>query len=108
MSKRAPATTSCRPHGSSQIYSRSAFGPRLHVEESNAANFIPHIPNLTIAGHDGTVTWEKHDTGAWTTTVSGFNGRKVFHVSVETKLDGHLRDQFVEMARTIIESGYGL
>ena len=96
------------PQGSSQIYSRSAFGPRLHVQESNAANFIPHIPNLTIAGHDGTVTWEKHDTGAWTTTVSGFNGRKVFHVSVETKLDGHMRDQFVEMARSIIESGYGL
>lgn len=93
--------------GSSQIYSQSAFGPRLHVQEFNAANFTPHIPNVTIAGHDGTVTWDKHDTGVWTTTVSGFNGRKVFHVSVEAKLEGGMRDGFVEMATTIIESGYG-
>ena len=93
--------------GSSQIYSSSAFGPRLHIEESDAVNFTPHIPNLTIAGNDGTVIWEKHEAGAWTTKVSGFNGRKVFHIAVEAKLEGNLRDLFVDMAKAIIESGYG-
>ena len=92
---------------SSQIYSRSSFGPVLHVQESNASEFQPHVPNLTIAGNDGTVTWTKHDTGAWTTTVSGFNGRKVFHITVEAQLEGAQRDRFVEMARSVIESGHG-
>lgn len=92
---------------SSQIYSRSSFGPVLLVRESAAAEFRPHVPNLFIAGHDGTVTWTKYDTGVWTTTVSGFNGRRVFHISVEAKLDGAERDRFVAMATTIIDGGYG-
>ena len=83
------------------------FGPRLYVQEYDAVGFSPHIPNLTTAGNDGTVILEKHESDAWATTVSGFNGRKIFRITVEAKLEGELRDRFVAMATAIVESGYG-
>ena len=62
----------------------------------------PHS-DPTIAGHPANVAWALFENGAWTTTVAGYDGRRVHHVTVEKKLDGAERDRFVRFASDIIE-----
>ena len=87
-----------------RLYSRSAFdGAVLLVEETEADAFFPRDPNLTIAGHPATVSWSLFENGVWTTTVAGYDGRRVHHITVEKKLDGAQRERFVRLAADIIE-----
>lgn len=90
----------------SQIYSRSLFGEMLHVEAKMADAAHLHHPTLTIAGRDANVLWTKYDEGEWTTSVGAFDGSKAYHVVVQAKLDGDLRERFVAMARSLIEDGF--
>ena len=88
-----------------RLYSRSKFdGALLMVEQTRADAFLPRDPSLTIAGHPGNVLWTLHGNGAWTTTVAGFDGRNVHHITVEAKLEGSERDEFVRFATGIIEA----
>ena len=91
--------------GISQIYSKSRFGEMLHVEAKLADAAHVHHPTLTIAGHDANVLWTKYADGQWTTSVGAFDGSKAYHVAVQAKLEGDLRERFVAMARGIIEDG---
>ena len=87
-----------------RLYSRSAFDNAvLLVEETEADAFFPRDPNLTIAGHPATVSWSLFENGVWTTTVAGYDGRRVHHITVEKKLDGAQRERFVRLAAGIIE-----
>ena len=88
-----------------RLYSRSTFdGALLMVEQTRADAFLPRDPSLTIAGHPGNVSWTLHGKGAWTTTVAGYDGRRVHHITVEAKLEGVERDEFVRFATGIIEA----
>lgn len=88
-----------------RLYSKSKFGGALlMVEQTRADEFFPREPNLTIAGRPGNVLWTLHGNGVWTTTVAGFDGRNVHHVTVETKLEGSERDEFVRFATGIVEA----
>ena len=88
-----------------RLFSKSTFGDAalLLVEQSDADGFHPHDPNLTIADRPGTVNSTQYADGKWTTTVAGFNGRRVHHVTVEAKLDDAEREAFVRFATTLIE-----
>ena len=75
--------------GAVRLFTRSVFDDALLlVQESDADAFYPRDPNLTIAGHPANVAWALFENGAWTTTVAGYDGRRVHHVTVEKKLDG--------------------
>ena len=88
-----------------RLYSRSTFdGALLMVEQTRADAFLPRDPSLTIAGHPGNVSWTLHGKGAWTTTVAGYDGRHVHHITVEAKLEGPEPDEFVRFATGIIEA----
>lgn len=88
-----------------RLFSKSAFGKEalLLVEQSDAAGFRPHDANLTIAGRPGTVTSTQYADGKWTTTVAGFDGKRVHHITVEAKLDDAERQEFVRFATALIE-----
>lgn len=88
-----------------RLFSKSTFGngALLLVEQSDADGFHPHDPNLTIAGRPGTVNSTQHADGKWTTTVAGFDGRRVHHVTVEAQLEDAEREAFVRFATTLIE-----
>lgn len=88
-----------------RIFSKSTFGngALLLVEQSDADAFHPHDPNLTIADRPGTVTTTQYADGKWSTTVAGFDGRRVHHVTVEAKLEDAERQAFVRFATTLIE-----
>ena len=87
-----------------RLYPRSTFdGAVLLVEETEADAFFPREPNLTIAGHPATVSWSLFENGVWTTTVAGYDGSRVHHITVEKKLDGAQRERFVRLAASIIE-----
>lgn len=90
--------------GAVRLYTRSVFDDALLlVEEFEADAFYPRDPNLTIAGHPATVGWALFENGAWTTTVAGYDGRRVHHITVEKKLDSAERDRFIRLASDIIE-----
>lgn len=87
-----------------RLYPRSTFdGAVLLVEETEADAFFPREPNLTIAGHPATVSWSLFENGVWTTTVAGYDGSRVHHITVEKKLDGAQRERFVHLAASIIK-----
>ena len=88
-----------------RLFSKSTFGngALLLIEQSDADGFRPHDPNLTIAGRPGTVTSMRYADGKWSTTVAGFDGRRVHHVTVEAKLEDTERQEFVRFATTLIE-----
>lgn len=90
----------------SLVYSKSLFGGMLHVEARMADAAHVHHPTLTIAGRDANVLWTKYDSGEWTTSVGAFDGTKAYHVVVQAKLEGDLRERFVAMARNLIEDGF--
>ena len=54
-------------------------------------------------GHDGSVTTHRHADGVWATTVVGFDGSHRYQVTVEAKLEGEERDEFVRAAIAMIE-----
>ena len=86
-----------------EVFSETKFGGVLYVEKTQADYFKPHEANLFIAGHDGTVTIGKHADGGWVTNVSAFDGRHLYQVVIEKKLQGAERAEFVRMATELIE-----
>ncbi|MDE0063026.1 MAG: hypothetical protein OXU72_09585 [Gammaproteobacteria bacterium] len=49
------------------------------------------------------MTSTQYADGEWSTTVAGFDGRRVHHVTVEAKLEEAERQTFVRFATTMIE-----
>ena len=86
-----------------EVFSETKFGGVMYIEKTQADHFKPHEANLFIAGHDGTVTIGKHADGVWVTNVSAFDGRHLYQVVIEKKLEGTERDEFVRMATDLIE-----
>lgn len=93
------------PDHAVRLYSKSMFNDALLlVEQIDADAFHPRDPNLMIAGRPANVAIARHGDGSWTTTVAGFDGKRVHHVTVETRLDGDEREAFVRFATEVIEN----
>ena len=86
-----------------EVVADTVFGGVLYAEKSEADHVYPDDPNLHILGHDGSVTTRRHADGVWATTVDAFDGSHRYRVTVEKKLEGEERDEFVRMAIAMIE-----
>ena len=89
--------------GRLEVVADTVFGGVLYAGKSEAVHVHFNDPNLHILGHDGSVKTTRHADGVWVTTVSAFDGSHMYHVTVEKKLDGEERDEFVRMATAMIE-----
>ena len=87
-----------------EVYPVTRFDAVLYVEKIAADAYQPHDPNLSILGHDGSVTTGRHSDGMWVTTVSAFDGRYLYQIVLEKKLEGEEREEFVRMATDMIEA----
>lgn len=91
------------PDGRIEVVADTVFGGVLYAEKSEAAHVYPDNPNLHILGHDGSVTTSKYADGVWATTVVAFDGSHMYRITLEKKLEGEERDEFVRMATAMIE-----
>jgi len=88
-----------------EVHPETEFGAVLSVEKSPADAVHYDDPNLVIAGRDAAVSVGRHSDGVWVTKVSAFDGRHVYHIVLEKRLDeGAERDAFVRMATRLIEN----
>ena len=87
-----------------EVHPDTKFGAVLYIEKTQADGMHVHDPNLFIAGHDATVSVGKHDDGVWVTIVNAFDGRHLYRVVLEKKLEGAEREEFVRMATELIEA----
>ena len=86
-----------------EVVADTVFGGVLYAEKSEADHVYPDDPNLRILGHDGSVTTSRYADGVWATTVIAFDGSHMYRITVEKRLEGAARDEFVRMATAMIE-----
>ena len=86
-----------------EVVADTVFGGVLYAEKSESAGVHYDDPNLHILGHDGSLWITRHADGVWSTNVGAFDGSHKYKVTVEKKLEGEERDEFVRMATAMIE-----
>lgn len=89
--------------GRIEVVADTRFGGVLYAEKSEADGVYPDDPNLRILGHDGSVTTSRYADGVWATTVIAFDGSHQYRITVERRLVGEERAEFVRMATAMIE-----
>lgn len=91
------------PGGRIEVVEDTVFGGVLYAAKSEAADVRPDDPNLHILGHDASVSTARHADGVWATTLTAFDGSHMYEITVEERLEGEERAEFVRMATTMIE-----
>ena len=85
------------------VVSDTKFGGVLYAETTQYDQVYLDDPNLRILGRDASVTTSRYADGVCATTVTAFDGWYMYEVTLEKKLEGEERDEFVRMAIEMIE-----
>ena len=88
-----------------RYYSMTVFGGAVAIQESKVSDVTSAFSNLTIAGRDALIMHQLHKDHHWVTHISAFDGRTLFLVTADGKLEGNQRDTFIEFCREIAEAG---
>lgn len=83
-----------------RIYSKTDYGMLL-IEESKGELFLDE-PNLSIAGHDAKFAVSKHKGGKWATTIFATDGKNIFRIESNRRLNSRALDSFVLFADDLI------
>ena len=86
-----------------QVFADNKFDAVLHIEKNAVDDVYFDDANLTVAGHDASVTVGKHGDGTRVTTVTAFDCRHLYEVALDTKVEGAEREAFIQMATRMIE-----
>ena len=89
-----------------RFYTSTHFGGALIVEEAEVDDAGVYFPNLQIAERDAVIMHHLHSDNQWITLLAAFNGFKQFHFTVEGKLNGQRRAEFIDFCTEIVEGSY--
>jgi hypothetical protein len=95
-------------HGASRIFTDTAFGSPMIVEETRVdderATPVDAPGGYVIAGRPASVSLVKYKEDQWETSVYAYDGRTSVHVEIAAKLEGAALDSFVDFVRHLVES----
>ncbi len=84
-------------HTARQLHTNSIFG-NLIVDEEHGVTTTLGIPNIEVAGYQGTFVYAKHPGSKWSTTLYLPVGDRFYMFQTDRKLNDALRKRFLEMA----------
>ena len=88
-------------HTARQFHTNSKFG-NLIIDEEHGVTTTLGIPNIEVAGYQGTFAYSKHPGCKWSTTLYLLVGDRFFMFQTDRKLGGALTQQFLEMAEQYV------
>ena len=88
------------------VFPDTKFGAVLSVEKTVVDEVHFDNPNLVIDGYDASLSVGQHADGGWVTVVSAFDGRHLYEVVLERKLDDAERDEFILTATGLIQGSH--
>ena len=95
-------------HGAIRIFTDTAFGAPMIVEETRVdderAAPVDATGDYVIAGRAASVSLVKYEEDQWETSVYAWDGRTSVHVEIGAKLEGAALDSFVDFVRRLVES----
>ena len=86
-----------------RLYTQTEFGALLIDEQDNTQIQLEE-PNVQVGGLPATLVHQKHAGGKWATVLYATNGRRVFIVESDKRLEGNKQKAFLSFAESLIAS----